>query len=165
MHIGLSPQDTPAPDTGRTCELILGGPGLRHPDPWTAGARQGWLIVLGITNPGPATVHSGDFTAPLTFAFPGRQVHATQILPESADRGPGRTALVPEVCLPAQGGPEASRSGSSPARVQLSGDFLLRPGDSCSLLLILAGTPADDSLRIQQEGSLAGGKIIPCPSR
>ena len=47
-------------------------------------------------------------------------------------------------------------------RVQLTGDFLLRPGDSYSLLLILTGTPAGRS-RIQQEGALAGGKIIPPP--
>ena len=41
MPVGLSPQDALAPGTGRTCDLILGGPGLRYPDPWTVGDRQG----------------------------------------------------------------------------------------------------------------------------
>jgi hypothetical protein len=159
MPVGLSPQDAAAPDMGRTCELILGRPGLRYPDPWTAGAQQGWLVILGITNPGPATVRSGDFTAPLTFAFPGRQVQATQVLPESAGRLPGRA---PAVRMPAQSSPDAGHADIRATRVQLTGQFLLRPGDSYSLLLILTGTPAGRS-RIQQEGALAGGKIIPPP--
>ncbi len=45
--------------------------------------------------------------------------------------------------------------------MQLRSDFLLRPGDSYSVLLVLSGTPADDSRRIEQEGSLTGGEIIP----
>ena len=122
MPVGLSPQDAAAPDMGRTCELILGRPGLRYPDPWTAGAQQGWLVILGITNPGPATVRSRDFTAPLTFAFPGRQAHATQVLPESAGRLPGRA---PAVRMPAQSSPDAGHADIRATRVQLTGQFLL----------------------------------------
>ncbi len=64
MPVGLSGQDAPAPDTGRTCELILGEPGLRHPGLWTADVQQGWVVVLrvhpdppraGRPPPGPGT--------------------------------------------------------------------------------------------------------------
>ncbi len=54
MPVGLS-----RPDAGRTRELILGEPGLRNPDPQCDGLQQGWLVVLGITNPGPAAVRAG----------------------------------------------------------------------------------------------------------
>jgi hypothetical protein len=151
MPVGLSRRDAPALDMGRTRELILGEPGLRHhPDPWTTDVQQGWLVVLGITNSGAATVRSGDFSAPLTFAFPGREVHATQILHEPAGRLQGRAFRVPTVRIPTQGSP----------CVQLTDDFLLRPGDSYSLLLILTGAPAGRSFRVRHEGALASGKII-----
>jgi hypothetical protein len=163
MPVGLTaPQ---AAGTGTACRILLGEPGLRHPGPYEGGAEQGWLVVLGITNAGLAAVRGGDFRAPLGFAFPGRRVHATQILPGPAARTPGRSPRVPAVRVPAQDGLEASHAGTRTTRVQPGGDFLFRPGDSCCLLVVLAGTPAGDSRRIQQEGSLAGGKIIRCPVR
>jgi len=148
-----SPSST-SPGRPRTGRLVLGEPGLCYRGPWADGIQHGWLVVVGITNPGPATVRGGDFRAPLAFAFPGRTVHAARLLPESAGR-PARTGPgMPAVRVPGQGGPAA-------ARVELTGDFLLRPGDSYSLLLILGGTPAGQSRRIRHEGSLARGRIIP----
>jgi len=163
MPVGLSRQEVPAPDARRIRELVMGEPGLRYPDPWPAGSQQGWLVILGITNPGPAAVRSGDFSAPLTFAFPGREVHATRILPEPAGRPPGRAPRMPAVRVPARSSPDAGQAGIRATGVQLTGDFLLRPGDSYSLLLILTGTPSGRSRRIRREGALAGGKIIPPP--
>ena len=121
MPVGLSERDAPALDMGRTRELILGEPGLRHhPDPWTTDVQQGWLVVLGITNSRPATVRSGDFSAPLTFAFPGREVHATQILPEptAASRAghPGcPQSGYPRKAVPVCSSPTTSCSGRETA--------------------------------------------------
>jgi hypothetical protein len=153
MPAGLDGQPAAAPGGGPVGHLVLGEPGLRYCGPWAGGIQHGWLVVVGITNPGPATSRSGDFSTPLAFAFPGREVHAARLLPESAGR-PARTGPgMPAVRVPGQDGPAA-------ARVELTGDFLLRPGDSYSLLLVLSGTPADQSRRVRHEGSLARGRII-----
>jgi hypothetical protein len=163
IPVGLSRQDARGPDAGGIRELILGEPGLRYHGPW-AGTRQGWLVIVGITNPGPAAVRSGDFSAPLSFAFPGRQVHATRLVPEPpGDRPPRQAPQPPSVIVPPQDRADDSHAGVPGACVQLTGNFLLRPGDSYSLLLILTGTPAGRSPRIHHEGALAVGKIIPPP--
>src|SRR5215472_5528242 len=135
MPVGLAaPQ---AAGTGTACRILLGESGLRHPGPYAGSTEQGWLVVLSITNAGLAPVRDGDFRAPLGFAFPGRQVRATQILPGPAPRTLGRTPRVPAVRVPAQDGLEASHADTRTTRVQLGGDFLLRPGDTCSLLVVL----------------------------
>ena len=153
MPAGLARQHAAVPGSGLAGRLVLGEPGLRYRGPWADGIQHGWLVVVGITNPGPATVRGKDFRAPLAFAFPGRQVHAARLLPEPARR-PARTGPgMPAIRVPGQGAPAA-------ARVELTGDFLLRPGDSYSLLLVLSGTPAGRSRRIRHEGSLARGRII-----
>jgi hypothetical protein len=138
-------------------EIILGEPGLRHPGPYTT-MEQGWIVVLAITNLGLTPVRGEDFTAPLAFAFPGRQIHATQLSSEPA----ARAATMPPH-LPAAHVPAGNDREPGPARLQLTGDFLLRPRGSYLAMLILSGTPADDSPHIQQEGSLARGKIILSP--
>jgi len=125
----------------------------REPDssagPDTAGEDHTWLVVLGITNSGLAPIRGEHFSTPLTFEFPGRKVRGIQISPGRATR----TRADPVRPVPA-----AHASGG---RVQLSGDFLLRRGDSCSLMMVLQGRPAGASRRIKQDGSLAGGTITP----
>jgi hypothetical protein len=161
MPVGLSRQGAPAPEAGWAGELVLGEHGLRYPGPWTAGIEQGWLVLVGITNPGPSAVRSADFSIPLTFAFPGRQVRASRILPEPAGPARRRAPRAPAVRMAARRDPDAGQAAISATGVQLSGDFLLRPGDSYSLLLMLTGTPAGRSRRIHHEGALTGGRIIP----
>jgi hypothetical protein len=141
MAVGLSRHDAAAPGAGWTGELILGKPGLGYDGPWTAGIGQGWLVVVGVTNPGPSAVRGGDFSTPLTFAFPGRQVHASRILREPDGRARGGA---PSVSIAPRSRPGAGHASVSATGVQLSGDFLLRPGDSYCLLVMLTGTPAAD---------------------
>jgi hypothetical protein len=161
IPVGLAPRRASTPGAGRTCELIFGQPGLRYLGPWTDRIQHGYLIVIGITNPGRSTVRSGDFSSPLTFAFPGQEIHAARLLHEPHGRPPGRVPRVPVVQALARDSPGADRA----ARAQLTGDFLLRPGDSYSLQLVLTGTPAGTSRRLWHEGSLTRGKIIPPPLR
>jgi hypothetical protein len=160
MPAGLALRHAALPGAGQAGDLILGEPGLHYPGPWTSGIQHGWLVVLSITNPGPSAIRSGDFSTPLTFAFPGRQVCTARLVPEPADRNPGAASRMPAVRAPAQGGPAAGHAGPDTARLELTGDFLFRPGDSYSLLLVLTGTPAGKS-RVRHEGSLTRGKIIP----
>ncbi len=111
--------------------------------------------MLGITNPGIAHVRSRDFSAPLTFVFPGREIHATQISPESAAPAASTAPQLPA----ARVSPANEPTGNHAARLELGGDFLLRPGGSYSVTVILSGTPAPSFPRILHEGSLTSGKI------
>ena len=43
-----------------------------------AGAQDGWLVALGITNPGLMPVRGRDFSAALASTFPGRDIHPDQ---------------------------------------------------------------------------------------
>ena len=51
-------------------------PGSGRPEPRADGTQPGWLVLLGIRNHGLAPVRSADFSVPLAFTFPGRQVLA-----------------------------------------------------------------------------------------
>jgi hypothetical protein len=160
MPIGLALRQPPGTDAVMTGEIILGDPGLRYSGPFTASEEQGWLVVLGITNLGFAPVLGRDFSASLTFAFPGREIRATQISAESAACTASKLPHLPAVHISAGNDQEPGPADSRIACLELTGDFLLHPRDSYSLMLVLSGTPAEDSRRIQQEGSLIGGKII-----
>ena len=50
------------------------------------------------------------------------------------------------------------------AHLEVSGDFVLRPGDSYSITVILSGTPATSCRPIEVDGALTNGKIINMPS-
>jgi len=157
MPVGLA---TPRPaGTETACQILLGESGLRHPGPYTGSTEQGWLVVLGITNPGRTPVRSRDFSIPLTFAFPGRQIHAIQIHPEQADRTARQPASAPTIRISAANSAEPGRSG----RMHLADDYVLRPNHSYTVMLVLSGIPPAHARRIQQGGSLASGKIIPGP--
>lgn len=157
MPIGLT---LPQPrGTGTTYEIHLGHAVHGPAGPNPAGAAQGWLVMLAITNPGCAAVRGSDFSAPLAFTFPGREIQATQIRLKPAARSHRRAPVVPALHVPPGSCPERGDVSSQPARMQLSGDLLLRPGDLYTALVLLSGTPTDDSRRIQQEGSLTSGKI------
>lgn len=161
MPIGLELRQAPGTDAAMTAEIILGDPGLRYSGPFTGSEEQGWLVVLGITNLGSAPVRGRDFSASLTFAFPGRQIHAARVLPETAARTARRAARAPAIRLSGADSPESGSGASRPARMYLIGDYVLHPSDSYTVMLLLSGNPAVHSRRIQQEGSLASGRIIP----
>ena len=155
MSVGLTPTQALGTDTGMTCEMLLGHPGLRDIGHHTGSAEQGWLLMLGITNPGFVPVRGRDFRVPLTFVFPGREIRASQILPEPASLT-SKAPQMPAVHVPA----ESRVIGRANNRIQLSGDFTLHPRESYSVMLVLSGTPADHSRRIQDGGELTGGKIV-----
>jgi hypothetical protein len=157
MPVGLTPPQLA--ETGLTCGIVLGKPGLRYHGPYTADLRPGRLVLLGIRNPGLIPVRSTDFITPLTFTFPGQQILSAQISPGPA----ARSALPPAIRLPAANTLEPGPGDLDSARIQLTGDFLLRPKDGYAVTLLLSGTPAAHSRPIQQEGALADGKIITDP--
>jgi hypothetical protein len=155
MPVGVTtPQ---AAGTGTPARLLLGEPGLRYHVPHADSTEQGWLVLLGITNPGCSCIRSRDLGVPLTFAFPGRQIHAARILPEAATLTTRRAARAPTIRLL----PENCLEPGHAARMYLTGEYELRPNDSYTIMLVLSGTPAAHPHRIRQEGSLASGKIIP----
>ena len=158
MPVALTSQQAPGTGT-RTLRITLTGePGNsagRDPagERDRAGEDEAWLVILRITNSGFAPIRGEHFSTPLAFEFPGREVRGIQISPGQAIRTraglpASRTRPVPAVHTPA-------------GRVQLSGDFLLRRGDSCSLMAVLQERPAAPSRRIKQDGCLAGGTITP----
>ncbi len=160
MPVALTPPHAAA--AGLACEVLLGEPGLCYDGPYAADAVPGWLVLLGISNPGWMSVRGTDFADPLTFSFPGRQVRSAQISPEPAGRTAARPASPPAIRLLAANSPQSRPGDRSPARMQLTGDFLLRPGDGYTVTLLLSGTPAPHS-RIRQDGSLTDGKILTGP--
>lgn len=157
MAVRLAPPQSHGPGINRVGKIISGAPRRRRTGSWPPGQQQGWLVVLSITNPGLMPVRSHDFTIPLTFEFPGRQIHATQIKPAPAAR-----AALPAPQLTAV--PASGPVGGNRNSIQISGDFLLRPRDSYSIMILLSGMPADRSRHIQQHGSLPRGTITPCTS-
>ena len=155
MPVGLT-----LPTASTAGAIHLQSPGLAFNGPYPAGVVPGWLTLLGIANPGWAPVRGGDFAAPLAFSFPGRQVAAAQVCPEPA----ARTGRPPGVrLLPAAGGLPSRPSDTSTGHVEVAGDFLLRPGDGCTLTLILTGVPAPHRPAVQHHGALCGGKITSDP--
>lgn len=156
LPVGLSPQETAS---GPALDIHLG---LRNPGPYPNGAQPSWLVLIGISNPGWTPVRSTDFTAPLAFAFPGRQVIATRISVGPAARKAPLPPGTPAIHLPGQApGPCPGDPGH--ARVQLAGDFAIRPQTAYTLTILLSGTPAAGSLPILQDGALAGGNITARP--
>jgi hypothetical protein len=135
MPVGLTlPQEPGAGSTPIAGKLHFGEP---RPGTGLADPQEGWLVALGITNAGHVPVRDTDFSAQLAFTFPGREIHATQISPRPTTPVASTTRQPPAARVSAPNGP----AGNHAARLELSGDFLLRPGDSYSLTLILSGTP------------------------
>ena len=136
--------------TADTPGLIhLAGPGLADDGSCALGAVPGCLVVVGIANPGWTTVHGTDFTVPLAFSFPGRQVTAAWVSPRFA----ARTGHLPTIRLR-----PVANSGDT-GGVQLAGDFVLRPGDGYTITFVLTGTPTADSPPVRHDGALIAGKI------
>jgi hypothetical protein len=151
---------TPPRDTadGPARSLLLG-----HREPGDDGTEPGWLVMLDVSNTGWWPVHSTDFTTPLSFAFPGRQVLAVWLSPKPAARRTARPAPEPAIRLP--GGTSGQRlSAGGPDRVQLAGRFLLRPADGYGITVILTGTPAAGFHHpIQLGGAFPGGRVTASP--
>jgi len=154
MRVGLTLRQEPGTGTPVIGELRFGEPG-----PGPAGAQEGWLVALGITNSGCGPVRGSDFSTPLTFTFPGREIHATIVSPGPAGTAASRARQPPAARVSAADG----QAGSHAACLEISGDFLLRPGDTYAVTVILSGTPAASSGHVRQEGSLTSGKIITRP--
>ena len=158
IPIGLEPWHEPGTGTAIS-RIVLGKPRSRSLGPVGTGPWEGWLVILGISNPGRAHVRGADFSIPLTFTFPGREIHATQISPAPTAPSASPAPHLPAARVSIPNG----RVGRHGARLEFGGDFLLRPGDSCSVTLILSGHPAPSSRRIQHQGALTSGKIITTP--
>lgn len=158
MPVGLTqPQPADAEPAGH---ILLGETSLCYHGPYPPDAQGGWLVMLAVTNTGWTSVRGSDFAAPLTFAFPGRRILSAQISADPAVRAAARPTRPPELCVSTESSRQLGPGHRSPARIQVTGDFLLRPGHSHTITVVLSGMPAPDSPRIQQDGSLAGGKII-----
>ena len=95
MPVGLTSVLTAGTET--PSQLLLGEPEFGYHKPGADSTGQGWLVLLGITNPGWTRVCGREFRAPLTFTFPGRQIHAARILPDPAARTAGRAARTPAI--------------------------------------------------------------------
>ena len=74
-----------------------GRTGFGYHEPGAGSTGQGWLVLLGITNPGWTRVCGREFRAPLTFTFPGRQIHAARILPDPVAVTARRAARAPAI--------------------------------------------------------------------
>ena len=156
MAVGFTPDQPSGTGTGPTGAIEFADHGLSGIGPHPTSTCQGWLVILAITNPGLAPVRSEDFSTPLTFTFPGRQVHAAQVHPGPQTRArPGRPVPAAQA---ATSGPGQPGDGDK-AAIQLQGGFRLNRNQELTLLAVLSGAPSPDSPRIRQEGSLAGGKI------
>ena len=140
MPVGLVPEEQHGANDEMTTKIIFPRPGRSCP----AGANDAWLVLLTVANTGLAPIRDEDFSAPLTFAFPGRQVCGVQMCSNSRAR---RAEMIP--AAPAE-------SSRSPACIQLSGQFLLNRNDQFTLMVILTGAPASP---VQLHGSLPGGRI------
>lgn len=147
---------TPGPavtGSGPAGTIEFADDGLWDAGPHPPGTGQAWLVILAITNPGLTPVRSADFRTPLTFTFPGRQVHTAQVRPSPRRRA---RCPVPAACA----APSGPGQPSDQAAIQLQGGFRLSRNEELTLLAVLSGTPAPASPRIRQQGSLTGGKII-----
>jgi hypothetical protein len=152
VPVGFTPGPSAA-GTGPAGTIEFGDDDPWDADPHPPGTGQAWLVILAITNPGLIPVRSEDFRTPLTFTFPGRQVHTAQVRasPRTSNR-----CLVPA----AGAAPTGPGQPSDQAAIQLQGRFRLSRNEELTLLAVLSGTPAPASPRIRQEGSLTGGKIV-----
>jgi hypothetical protein len=114
MPVGLTLRQEPGTGTPVISELHFG-----DPCPGPAGPQDGWLVALGITNPGCAPVRGSDFSAPLTFTFPGREVHATRISPGPAGTAASRARPLPIMTsswttdIPGRAAPGGRRSSTA----------------------------------------------------
>ena len=140
-----------------TSGIVLGTTNDHPGGARTSGRETGWLVVLGISNRGLAAIRSDDFSVPMTFTFPGREILATQLLPMPAGSSSGLPLLPPPPAA-IRSGPVFPASGSA-AQLQLSYGFLLRPRDSYLIMLVLSGLPAAGARAIEHDGTLAHGRI------
>jgi hypothetical protein len=153
MPIGFAP----ATSAQAASEVVFGEPGLCHVGPFQPGETQAWLVVLGVMNSGIMPIRDENFSVPLAFAFPGREVRIAQIRPAQSAL-PNATIPVPTAPADVGGSGRAGRG----TRVRLHGVQLNR-NDELTLTVILTGSPALDSPRIVQEGALTGGTIAAQP--
>jgi hypothetical protein len=133
----------PATNAQAATEVVFGEPGLCHTGPFQPGEAQAWLVVLGVTNSGIMPVSDENFSVPLAFTFPGRDVRRAQVSP-----APLALAIV--------------TSPAPTARVRLR-RLRLNRNDELTLTVVLTGSSGLDSSRIVQEGSLTGGTIAVQP--
>ena len=108
--IGLAQWDEPGTGTATISRILLGKPRPRSRGPASAGPSEGWLVILGISNPGRAHVRGADFSMPLTFTFPGREIRATQISPAPTVPAASAAPQLPAARVSAANGP-AGRHG------------------------------------------------------
>jgi hypothetical protein len=161
MPVGLVAAHARGADAGTADPMLIGDNGARLARLRAGGTDQGWLVMVAVMNSGLARVRGSDFRAPLTFAFPGREVYAAQIDPAPARAGRRRSAArLPTLAAPSSASGWHSTGISPGPAIQLGGDMLLNRNDALMLTLILRGTPVAVSPRISQEGALAGGKIV-----
>jgi hypothetical protein len=151
MPIGLTPGQPH--DTATTTRIIFADPDAPRP----AGPEDAWLVLLTIINTGLTPIRAEDFTAPLAFTFPGRQVRGAQINARPVARTrPGRPASRAPARPDVHAGP-----GADAGHMQLTGQYRLKPSDNVTMMFILTGTPAGTP--VQQHGSLPGGRITTKP--
>ncbi len=158
MPVGLTPPRV-TPAGPERAIVFTRDPGQGRPEPRADGTQPGWLVLLGIRNHGLAPIRSADFSVPLAFTFPGRQVLGAWVCTAPAAEKERRPASRPAVRVPAEGGAAPHPGSGDPGLVRLAGDFLLRPKDACTIAVILSGTPVAGSRPVRRDGTLAGGRI------
>lgn len=161
MPVGLAGEHARDANAGTADHIVIGDNGARLAGLRAGATDQGWLVLVAVMNSRSRERARSDFRAPLTFAFPGREVYAAQIGQAPARTGCRRSAarLPALAALPSASGWPGTGISPGPA-VQLGGDMLLNRKDALMLMLILRGTPAAVSPRVSQEGALARGKIV-----
>lgn len=147
----------PAASAQVVYEIVFEVPGLRHVGPFQPGEAQGWLVVLGVRSSGFMPVRDKDFRVPLGFGFPGRDVRSAQVCPRPSART--RASRPMSAAHADFSGPEQA---GYLGRIHLHG-LQLNHNDELTVLVVLTGSPARDSPRIIQEGSLIGGAIAARP--
>ena len=139
----------------QTTKIIFADPAGPRP----AGSEQARLILLTVTNSGLAPIRDNDFSTPLTFTFPGRQVRGIQVRHRTSAGTPiTRPGLRAQPAAPDRPGPR-----DSPGSIRLHGQFHLKHNDKITLTVILTG--GHEETQIHQEGSLTGGRITGGPLR
>jgi hypothetical protein len=139
----------PAPgQLAYTTKIIFTDPAGPPPD----GSEQARLVLLTVTNTGLAPIRDQDFTTPLTFTFPGRQVRGTQIHHRTAAGTPiTRPGLRAQPARSDQTGPR-----DSPGSIRLHGQFNLKHNDTLTLAMILTGGHDDIQIRQEARSQAAG---------
>jgi phosphate transport system substrate-binding protein len=169
---------TPAQATRLTFRVYVDDPGSQ-----THGEVEvPWLALLRVRNAGLVPIRGTDFHAPLTFAFPGREVRGAEIIDHSGSEpptlaeqeaqritAPSRSGLYQRLrswAAGSGGGTVTSPNGRGTTdQVRLSKDFLLNRRDRFTLMVVLSGTPEDTRKRIRQTGALVGGRVVAEPPR